>query len=146
MAELQQESEVRATYDAICDDYARALRATEPEQEPELALVGRFAAGLVPGDASAGSLARPPDSRTLPAPLVLDAGCGTGRLLPHLTRRGCRVTGVDLSPGMLACARRDHPEFSVGVASPTALPCDDAAGMRARGHDVGAAPMAPHRG
>ncbi len=37
---------------------------------------------------------------------VLDAGCGSGRYLLHALRRGAsRVTGVDLSPAMLARAR-----------------------------------------
>lgn len=127
MAELQRESEVRATYDAISYDYARAFRATEPEQGPELAMIDRFAAGLPLGDARprlARQAARLPPT---PRPLVLDAGCGAGRLLPRLTQRGCRVTGIDLSPGMLACSRRDHPEFAVGLASLTALPFRDAA-------------------
>ena len=37
---------------------------------------------------------------------VLDLGCGTGNLTSRLARPGVRVTGVDLSPEMLAVARR----------------------------------------
>ena len=37
---------------------------------------------------------------------VLDAGCGTGRLLLPLVGAGIDVTGVDLSPAMLSLARR----------------------------------------
>ena len=37
---------------------------------------------------------------------VLDLGCGTGNMTSRLIRPGVRVTGVDLSPGMLAVARR----------------------------------------
>jgi SAM-dependent methyltransferase len=47
---------------------------------------------------------------------VLDAGCGTGYLAALLARRGFRVTGVDGSPEMLACARRRAPEASFQVA------------------------------
>jgi SAM-dependent methyltransferase len=36
---------------------------------------------------------------------VLDLGCGTGRHAVRLARAGGRVTGLDLSPGMLARAR-----------------------------------------
>lgn len=36
---------------------------------------------------------------------VLDMGCGTGRHALELAKRGYRVTGVDLSEGMLAVAR-----------------------------------------
>ena len=37
---------------------------------------------------------------------VVDLGCGTGRHLPELARRGFAVTGVDQSEAMLAAARR----------------------------------------
>lgn len=37
---------------------------------------------------------------------VLDLGCGTGRHTLRLARAGARVRGFDLSPGMLAVARR----------------------------------------
>jgi malonyl-CoA O-methyltransferase len=37
---------------------------------------------------------------------VLELGCGTGRHTIRLARAGNRVTGLDLSPGMLAEARR----------------------------------------
>lgn len=42
---------------------------------------------------------------------VLDAGCGTGRVVVELARRGHDVVGVDLDPSMLAVARRDAPEL-----------------------------------
>lgn len=48
--------------------------------------------------ARAAQLVRGPD--------VLDLGCGTGNLTSRLARPGIRVTGVDLSPEMLAVARR----------------------------------------
>lgn len=35
---------------------------------------------------------------------VLDLGCGTGVLAVQLARKGCQVTGVDISPPMLAQA------------------------------------------
>lgn len=41
---------------------------------------------------------------------VLDAACGTGKYWPALLAAGLRVTGVDASPGMLAQARRTHPQ------------------------------------
>ena len=36
---------------------------------------------------------------------VLDLGCGTARVAIDLAQHGCRVTGVDLSPHMIAVAR-----------------------------------------
>ncbi len=36
---------------------------------------------------------------------VLEIGCGTGRLLIPIARAGCEITGLDLSPDMLAACR-----------------------------------------
>lgn len=38
-------------------------------------------------------------------PAILDAGCGTGRDMAWFEGQGAQVTGIDLSPGMLAQAR-----------------------------------------
>jgi len=37
---------------------------------------------------------------------ILELACGTGRALLPLARQGYQVTGVDISPNMLAIARR----------------------------------------
>jgi len=41
-----------------------------------------------------------------PVKSVLDLGCGTGRHSVELARRGYELVGVDISEGMLECARR----------------------------------------
>jgi SAM-dependent methyltransferase len=46
---------------------------------------------------------------------VLDAACGTGKYWPALLAVGLRVTGVDQSAGMLAQARRKHPEVPTRI-------------------------------
>lgn len=46
---------------------------------------------------------------------VLDVGCGTGSLSLLLAEHGHRVTGVDLSPGMVAEARRKLADRQVPV-------------------------------
>ncbi|MGP4015830.1 class I SAM-dependent methyltransferase [Saccharopolyspora sp. 5N708] len=41
---------------------------------------------------------------------ILDAGCGTGRNLAAMLDAGAAPQGIDFSPGMLAVARRRHPD------------------------------------
>lgn len=50
-----------------------------------------------------------------PGASVLDIGCGTGRHAVQLARRGFKVTGLDLSAGMLAEAASAAAEAGVGV-------------------------------
>lgn len=57
--------------------------------------------------------------------VVVDAACGTGRTSQELVRRGHRVLGFDLSPGMLAHARTNVPEAALAEASYTSLPVED---------------------
>ncbi|MBZ0301070.1 MAG: class I SAM-dependent methyltransferase [Anaerolineae bacterium] len=40
---------------------------------------------------------------------ILDVGCGQGVLAPHIADSGAVYTGVDISPKMIAAARRHHP-------------------------------------
>lgn len=56
---------------------------------------------------------------------VLDLGVGAGRTTPHLRAFAGRYVGIDISPDMIASARRSHPgvEFEVGDAR--ALPYAD---------------------
>lgn len=46
---------------------------------------------------------------------ILDVGCGTGRHSIELAKRGYQMTGLDLSEGMLAVARRNAATAGVGV-------------------------------
>jgi len=95
---------VQAAYDLIAEHYAAHFRSTEPEQAVDLAMIDHFAK-LLSG------------SR-----VVLDAGCGAGRMARYLADRGCHVQGIDLSPEMIRMAQRDHPHIPSSVSSITALP------------------------
>ncbi|MGN0064304.1 MAG: class I SAM-dependent DNA methyltransferase [Nocardioides sp.] len=97
-------ADVRATYDTVAKAYARWFPGTEPEQAADLEMVARFVASL------------PAAGR------VLDAGCGTGRMLPLLAGAGREVVGVDLSPAMLAGAALAQPEHGLACADLGALP------------------------
>ena len=44
--------------------------------------------------------------------LVLDAGCGTGRVAIRLAELGHRCAGVDVDASMLAVARREAPQLT----------------------------------
>jgi SAM-dependent methyltransferase len=56
---------------------------------------------------------------------VLDVGCGPGALAAAAAQRGARVTGVDLAEGMVAEARRRHPELEFVQADAERLPFAD---------------------
>lgn len=98
---------VREAYDTVAEDYATRLPDTRAEAPLDLAMIDAFVAAV---GAGAG---------------VLDAGCGAGRMSRHLADRQVAVQGIDLSPGMVAMARRDHPDLDFGVGSISDLPLDD---------------------
>ncbi|MEU4693431.1 methyltransferase domain-containing protein [Actinoplanes sp. NPDC023714] len=55
-----------------------------------------------------------------PGMRVLDLACGPGALASRATMRGCRPTGLDPAPDMVALARSRQPAFD--SASPDAAP------------------------
>jgi ubiquinone/menaquinone biosynthesis C-methylase UbiE len=58
--------------------------------------------------------------------VVLDVGCGTGTALAEYRDAGCRVIGVDPSPGMLERARtRLGPQADLRLIEGAGLPVDD---------------------
>ncbi len=54
--------------------------------------------------------------------LVLDIGCGPGRVAAYLADRGLTVRGTDISPRMVEAAREAHPELSFDEGALTELP------------------------
>lgn len=73
---------------------------------------------------------------------VLDVACGTGDMVQELQKRGCLVTGVDLSEEMLTIAKSKAPTATYMIADAEHLPfendCFDAVtcafGVRNFGH------------
>lgn len=57
---------------------------------------------------------------------VLDVGCGPGHITAHLRDLGLDISGVDLSPGMIEIAERDHPGIRFEIGSMTGLDHADA--------------------
>ena len=100
---------VRHAYDTVAEDYAARLPDTRAEAPLDLAMVDAFVSAVTAGDSAR----------------VLDAGCGAGRMSRYLADRGCLVSGVDLSPGMVAMARRDHADLAFTVGSLADLPYAD---------------------
>lgn len=56
---------------------------------------------------------------------VADIGCGPGFVTYHLRSLGADAFGIDLSPEMVAIARREHPEIRFEVGTMTALDLAD---------------------
>ncbi|WP_200209151.1 class I SAM-dependent DNA methyltransferase [Micromonospora coerulea] len=100
--------ETRAAYDTVAVDYARLIPDVE-EGTLDRAMLAAFAEQV----GGAGP--------------VVEVGCGTGRITAHLRDLGLDVSGIDLSPGMVEVARRNHPELRFAVGSMTDLPLPDGA-------------------
>ncbi|MFJ1760502.1 class I SAM-dependent DNA methyltransferase [Amycolatopsis sp. NPDC088138] len=56
---------------------------------------------------------------------VADLGCGTGLVTAFLASLGLDVSGIDLTPEMLAVARRNYPELRFSEGSLLALDLPD---------------------
>ncbi|MEW2426735.1 class I SAM-dependent methyltransferase [Micromonospora sp. NPDC047644] len=102
-------SDTRTSYDTVAVSYARLVRdllAGAPHERAALASFAQLvlAAGGGP---------------------VADVGCGTGRITAHLHTLGVDAFGIDLSPGMIDVARRDHSELRFEVGSMTDLDLAD---------------------
>src|SRR3954451_13861780 len=58
---------------------------------------------------------------------LLDVGCGSGLALELARRRGAIVSGLDVSPGLLALARDRLPDADLREADMESLPFADGA-------------------
>jgi SAM-dependent methyltransferase len=99
---------VRAGYDAVAATYEEQF-ADELDRKPlERGVLDAFCEMAPPG-------------------AIADIGCGPGHITRYLAERRDDVLGVDLSPEMIAVARRRHPRLQFAVASMLRLPYADGA-------------------
>jgi len=108
-------SDTRSSYDTDASGYAEKVRGLLDENPYLRASLALFA-DLV-RDAGGGPVA--------------DIGCGPGYVSGHLHEAGIDVFGIDLSPEMVAIARRDYPDvsFEVGTMTDLQLADDSVAGI-----------------
>lgn len=92
--------DMRDSYSRIAADYAGAPVLEGNPRLLEHALMGAFAQRILAGGNTA----------------VADVGCGPGRHTATLRELGLDAFGIDLAPGMVEVARREHPgvPFEVG--------------------------------
>jgi SAM-dependent methyltransferase len=102
--------DTRASYDTMVADYTAYVRAALAVVTWDRAMLAGFADVV----------------RSHGGGPVADIGCGPGRIAAHLHTLGLDVFGVDLSPGMVAAARQEHPHLRFEVGSMTALDLPDA--------------------
>ena len=101
-------SNPRDFYDAVAASYSEKLPDTRAETPFDLGILDHFVSEM--------------PTSTKP---VLDAGCGSGRMIRYLASRGVEnVAGVDLSENMIAQARQSNPGTPLQVADIRALPFD----------------------
>jgi SAM-dependent methyltransferase len=108
-------SGTRSSYDADASGYAEKVRGlldARPYLRASLALFAELVASAGGGP-------------------VADVGCGTGYVTGYLHDAGVDVFGIDLSPEMIAIARRDFPalRFEVGTMTDLDLADDSVAGI-----------------
>jgi SAM-dependent methyltransferase len=99
----------RTAYDTVAADYAELLADSLAAMPMDRAMLGVFAE-VVQADG--------------PGP-VGDIGCGPGRITTYLDSLGLDAFGVDLSPAMVAVARRTHPGLRFDTGSLTRLDLTD---------------------
>jgi len=99
----------RASYDAFAAEYAARFDGGMPDKPLDRGLYGAFAEMV----------------RAAGGGPVADVGCGPGYTTAHLRALGLDAFGIDLSPAMVATARRAHPDLRFVEGSMLALDLPD---------------------
>lgn len=104
---IQSPDHIRSCYDIVAREYAERFDGELAHKPMDRELLRRFAAEVPDGG------------------LVYDLGCGSGHTTAFLHGCGVEVRGLDLSPKLVAEARRRHPALSFDVGDMLALTLDD---------------------
>jgi SAM-dependent methyltransferase len=109
MAEPSFLDDTRAAYDSVAADYAKRFQAELTGKPMDRALFSAFAGlALAAGGGP-----------------VADIGCGPGHVTAYLNELGVPAFGIDLSPEMVAVARRSYPGLRFDQGSMTGLDLPD---------------------
>lgn len=107
MEEGLQHDRVQRGYDAVAEQYAAQFRGELGGKPLDRALLGCLV-----------------EQSGKDAPIA-DLGCGPGHVAAWLAAHGAAAVGVDLSPGMVAVARREYPGVDFRAGDFLALPATD---------------------
>jgi ubiquinone/menaquinone biosynthesis C-methylase UbiE len=100
-------SDVESGYDLVADEYARRIYDELQHKPLDCKLLDRFSDSV----RNAGA--------------ACDLGCGPGHIARYLHGQGVEVSGMDLSAGMIQCARRLNPGIQFNQGDMRALPVKD---------------------
>jgi SAM-dependent methyltransferase len=98
---------IKTTYDALAEEYAAHLAGELASKPLDRELLDRFA------------------DQTRGVGPVCELGCGPGQVAKYLHDRGVDVSGLDLSPAMVAEAKRLHPGIAFREGDMLALDLED---------------------
>ncbi|SNS62244.1 class I SAM-dependent methyltransferase [Actinacidiphila glaucinigra] len=99
-------SRARRSYDTVAEEYRERIGDELAHKPLDRALLAALAEQAADGP-------------------VADLGCGPGHVTAWLAARGVRAVGIDLSPGMVALARREHPAADFREGDLLRLPAAD---------------------
>ena len=110
-------NDVRDSYDSMAELYTAVNRGDIDRDTPDREWLAEFAQLAALGSGA-----------------VADLGCGPGFVTNHLSELGLTVLGYDLSPALIAEAKRafPHVEFNVGDLKALDIPSASLAGIVSR--------------
>ncbi len=90
---------LKASYDAVAEEYVARIFDELQHKPLDRELLWRFAKSVSPQST------------------ICDLGCGPGQIARYLSEQGAQVTGIDLSPQMIALAKQLNPTISFQIGN-----------------------------